>query len=133
MNFALRYTSGDVQVLGLKSDRPQRLMGSAAMACVAFACSWTLAVNLAGPRAGAIDISGTIFDAIEHTAPRGDKLVVAAPSTLPSPLRGSRLVSKSDAPLFDARFTMGSAAQSFAENAPAPVRFSTVTSTACLS
>jgi hypothetical protein len=122
MNFALRYTSGDVQVLGLKSDRPQRLMGSAAMACVAFACSWTLAVNLAGPRAGAIDISGTIFDAIEHTAPRGDKLVVAAPSTLPSPLRGSRLVSKSDAPLFDARFTMGSAAQSFAENAPAQPR-----------
>jgi len=65
MSFALRYTSGDVQVLGLRSDRPQRLMGSAAMACVAFACSWTLAVNLTGPRAGAIDVSGTIFDAIE--------------------------------------------------------------------
>jgi hypothetical protein len=115
MSFALRYTSGDVQVLGLRSDRPQRLMGSAAMACVAFACSWTLAVNLAGPRAGAIDVSGTIFDAIEHPAPRGDKLVVTAPS----PLRGSRLASKSDAPLFDARFAMGSAAQSFAATAPA--------------
>src|ERR1700685_1699622 len=115
MSFALRYTSGDVQVLGLRSDRPQRLMGGAAMACVAFACSWTLAVNLAGPRAGAIDVSGTIFDAIEHAAPRGDKLVVTAPS----PLRGSRLVSKSDAPLFDARFAMGSAAQSFAATAPA--------------
>jgi hypothetical protein len=89
-------------------------MGGAAMACVAFACSWTLAVNLAGPRAGAIDVSGTIFDAIEHPAPRGDKLVVTAPS----PLRGSRLVSKSDAPLFDARFAMGSAAQSFAATAP---------------
>jgi len=114
MSFALRYTSGDVQVLGLRSDRPQRLMGSAAMACVAFACSWTLAVNLAGPRAGAIDVSGTIFDAIEHPAPRGDKLVVTAPS----PLRGSRLVSKTDAPLFDARFAMGSAAQSFAATAP---------------
>jgi hypothetical protein len=118
MSFALRYTSGDVQVLGSRSDRPQRLMGSAAMACVAFACSWTLAVNLAGPRAGAIDVSGTIFDAIEHTAPRGDKLVVTAPS----PLRGSRLLSKSDAPLFDARFTMGSAAQSFASSAPAQPR-----------
>jgi hypothetical protein len=93
-------------------------MGSAAMACVAFACSWTLAVNLAGPRAGAIDVSGTIFDSIEHPAPRSDKLVVAAPS----PLRGSRLVSKSDAPLFDARFTMGSAAQSFASIAPAQPR-----------
>jgi hypothetical protein len=118
MSFALRYTSGDVQVLGLRSDRPQRLMGGAAMACVAFACSWTLAVNLAGPGAGAIDVSGTIFDAIEHAAPRGDKLVVTAPS----PLRGSRLVSKSDAPLFDARFAMGSAAQSFAASAPAQPR-----------
>jgi hypothetical protein len=118
MSFALRYTSGDVQVLGLRSDRPQRLMGSAAMACVAFACSWTLAVNLAGPRAGAIDVSGTIFDAIEHPTPRGDKLVVTAPS----PLRGSRLVSKSDAPLFDARFAMGSAAQSFAAAVPTQPR-----------
>jgi Protein of unknown function (DUF2778) len=114
MIFALRYTSGDVQTLGSRSDRPQRLMGSAAMACVAFACSWTLAVNLAGPPAGAIDVSGTIFDAIEHAVPRGDKLVVTAPS----PLRGSRLVSKSDAPLFDARVTMGPAAQSFAASAP---------------
>jgi hypothetical protein len=119
MSFALRYTSGDVQVLGSRSDRPQRLMGSVAMACVAFACTWTLAVNLAGPRAGAIDVSGTIPDPIEqHTVPRGDKLVVVAPS----PLRGSRLVSKSDAPLFDARFAMGSAAQSFAASAPAQPR-----------
>ena len=123
MSLALRYTSGDVQVLGSRSDRPQRLMGSAAMACVAFACTWTLAVNLTGPRAGAIDVSGTIFDVIEHPAPRGDKLVVAAPSPLPtSPLRGSRLVSKSDTPLFDARFTMGSAAQSFAASTPAQPR-----------
>jgi Tlde1 domain len=123
---ALRYTSGDVQVLGSRSDRPQRLMGSAAMACVAFACSWTLAVNLTGPRAGAIDVSGTIFDQAEHAIPRGDKLVVTAPS----PLRGSRLVSKSDAPLFDARFTMGSAAQSFAASAPAQPHGWSVASTA---
>jgi Tlde1 domain len=126
MSFALRYTSGDVQVLGLRSDRPQRLMGSAAMACVAFACSWTLAVILAGPRAGAIDVSGTIFDQAEHATPRGDKLVVTAPS----PLRGSRLVSKSDAPLFDARFIMGSDAQSFAASAPAQPRGWSVASTA---
>ena len=118
MSLALRYTSGDVQTFGSRSDRPQRLMGSAAMACVAFACSWTLAVNLAGPRAGAIDVSGTIPDPIEHTVPRGDKLVAAAPS----PLRGSRLVSKSDAPFFDSRFAMGSAAQSFAASAPAQPR-----------
>jgi len=101
-------------------------MGSAAMACVAFACSWTLAVNLTGPHAGAIDVSGTIFDAIERTAPRSDKLVVTAPS----PLRGSRLVAKSDAPLFDARFAMGSAAQSFAASAPAQPRGWSVASTA---
>src|SRR6201995_4376522 len=111
MSFALRYTSGDVQTFGSRSDRPQRLMGSAAMAGVAFACSWTLAVNLAGPRAGAIDVSGTIFDAIEHTAPRGDKLVLAAPN----PQRLAPAVSRSDTPpLFDDRFAMGSAAQSFA-------------------
>jgi hypothetical protein len=98
-------------------------MGSAAMACVAFACSWTLAVNLAGPRAGAIDVSGTIFDPIEHTAPRGDKLVLAAPSlAAPSPQRLAPAVSKSDAPLFDDRFAMGSAAQSFAASAPAQPR-----------
>jgi hypothetical protein len=93
-------------------------MGSAAMIFVAFACSWTLAVNLAGPNAGAIDVSGTIPDPIPHAVPRGDKLVVTAPS----PLRGSRQISKSDAPLFDARFAMGSAAQSFAESAPAQPR-----------
>ena len=118
MSFALRYTSGDVQVLGSRSDRPQRLMGSAAMACVAFACSWTLAVNLAGPRAGAIDVSGTVFDAIEHTTPRGDKLVLAAPN----PQRLAPAVSKSDAPLFADRFAMGTAAQSFAASAPAQPR-----------
>jgi hypothetical protein len=113
MIFALRY-SGDVQTFGSRSDRPQRLMGSAAVACVAFACSWTLAVNLAGPRAGAIDVSGTVPDAIAHTAPRGDKLVVA----MQSPLRGSRIVSKSEALLFDPHLAMGAAPQSFAASTP---------------
>ena len=118
MSFALRYSSGDDQTLDSRSARPQNLMGGAAMACVAFACTWTLAVNLAGPRAGAIDVSGTIPDPIAHAAPRGDKLVVATPN----PQRLSPAVSKSDAPLFDARFTMGSAAQSFAASAPAQPR-----------
>jgi Protein of unknown function (DUF2778) len=118
MTFALRYTSGDVQVLGSRGDRPQRLMGSAAMACVAFACSWTLAVNLAGPRAGAIDVSGTVPDAIAHTAPRGDRLVAATQS----PLRGSRIISKSEALLFDPHFAIGAAQQSFAASAPAQPR-----------
>jgi hypothetical protein len=93
-------------------------MGGAAMACVAFACSWTLAVNLAGPRAGAIDVSGTVPDAIAHTAPRGDKLVVAPQS----PLRGSRIVSKSEALLFDPHFAMDAAQQSFAASTPVQPR-----------
>jgi hypothetical protein len=118
MSFALRYSSGDVQTLGSRSDRPQRLMGSAAMACVAFACSWTLAVNLAGPNAGAIDVSGTIPDPIPHAVPRGDKLVVATPS----PQRGPRLISKSEALLFEPRFAMGAYPQSFASSAPAQPR-----------
>jgi hypothetical protein len=118
MIFALRYTSGDVQTFGSRTDRPQRLMGGAAMACVAFACAWTLAVNLAGPRAGAIDVSGTIFDDIKHAAPRADKLVVAAQS----PQRGPRLISKSEALLFDPHFAMGASSQSFAASAPAQPR-----------
>ena len=118
MIFALRYTSGDVQTFGSRTDRPQRLMGGAAMACVAFACAWTLAVNLAGPRAGAIDVSGTIFDDIKHAAPRADKLVVAAQS----PQRGPRLISKSEALLFDPHFAMGASSPSFASSAPAQPR-----------
>ena len=118
MSFALRYSSGDVQTFGSRSDRPQRLMGSAAMACVAFACSWTLAVNLAGPRAGAIDVSGTIPDEIAHAAPRGDKLVVATQS----PQRGPRAISKSEALLFEPRFAMGAWPQSFASSAPSQPR-----------
>jgi hypothetical protein len=126
MNFALRYTSGDVQTFGSRSDRPQRLMGSAAMACVAFACAWTLAVNLTGPSAGAIDVSGTIPDPVPHAVPRGDKLVVA----VQSPQRGPRLISKSEAVLFDPRFVMGVSAQSFAASAPAqPLGWSVVATT----
>jgi hypothetical protein len=118
MIFALRYTSGDVQTFGSRTDRPQRLMGGAAMACVAFACAWTLAVNLAGPNAGAIDVSGTIPDPVPHAVPRGDKLVVATPS----PQRGPRLISKSEALLFDPRFAMGTYPQSFASSTPAQPR-----------
>jgi hypothetical protein len=118
MSFALRYNSGDVQTLGSRNARPQKLMGGAAVACVAFACTWTALVNFAGPRAGAIDISGTIFDEIERAVPRGDKLVVATSS----PLQVSRPVSKSDALLFDPHFAMGPSSQSFAASAPAQPR-----------
>jgi|GEM_PF-431673 hypothetical protein len=119
MSFALRYSSGDDQTLGSRNARPQKLMGGATVACVAFACTWTALVNFAGPRAGAIDISGTIFDEIERAVPRGDKLVVAAPS---AQQQVSRPVSKSDALLFDPHFAMGPSSLAFAANAPAQPR-----------
>jgi hypothetical protein len=117
-----RYRCGDVQNIGEWSARPQRLMGAAAIAGVAFMCTWTLIVNVAGPRAGLIDVSGTIFDDAERATPRGDRLAVAAPSTQPQPQR----VSKGDLLLFDPHFAMGSSMgtltgtwpQSFADNAP---------------
>jgi hypothetical protein len=93
-------------------------MGGAAMACVAFACSWTLAVNLAGPRAGAIDVSGTVFDAVERAAPRGDRLAVA----LPSPQEILRKISQTEALLFDPHSAMGPSSQSFAASAPVQPR-----------
>lgn len=111
--------SGDVRAVGEWSARPQRLMGAAAIACVGFICTWTLIVNLAGPRAGLIDVSGTIFDDVERATTRGDRLAVATPIPEPQPQR----VSKGDLLLFDPHFAMGAAmstpSQFFAENAPA--------------
>lgn len=100
------------------SARPQRLMGAAAIACVGFLCTWTLIVNLAGPRAGVTDVSGTIFDDAGRATPRGNRLAIAMPSQRQEPQR----VSKGDLLLFDPHFAMGSsmsAMQSFADNAPA--------------
>ena len=110
-----RYRSGDVQADGEWSARPQRLMGAAAIGCVAFLCTWTLIVNLAGPRAGLIDVSGTVFDDAERATPRGHRLAVATPRPQPAPQR----LAKGDLLLFDPHFAMGNALQSFADNAPA--------------
>jgi Protein of unknown function (DUF2778) len=123
-----RYRFGDVQTVGEWSARPQRLMGAAAIACVAFICTWILIVNVAGPRAGLIDVSGTIFDDLERATPRGDRLAVATPSPRPEPQR----VSKGDLLLFDPHFAMGTptgtSSQYFADNAPAqPQGFSVST------
>jgi hypothetical protein len=90
-------------------------MAGAAIACVAFACTWILIVNLAGPRAGLIDVSGTIFDDVERATARSDRLAVAPPS----PQQPSRTVSKSDRLLFDPHFALGSTSQSFAAGTPA--------------
>jgi hypothetical protein len=116
MSFALRHSSGDDQTDC--NARPQRLMAGAAVACVAFACTWTVLVNVAGPRAGAIDISGTIFDDVERAAPRGDRLAVAAPSSQ----QMRRPISKSEALLFDPHLAMGPSSQSFGANAPTQPR-----------
>ena len=123
-----RFGSGDVQAVGEWSARPQRLMGAAAIACVAFACTWTLIVNLAGPRAGLIDVSGTIFDDVERATARSDKLAVA----IPQPPAQAQAISKGDLLLFDPHFAMGTSmgepTQSFGTDAPAQPRGFTVAS-----
>jgi hypothetical protein len=108
-------SSGDVQTVGEWSARPQRLVGAAAIGCFAFLCTWTLIVNLAGPRAGLIDVSGTIFDDLERATPRGHRLAVAPRSAQPA----RTFVAKADTPWFDPRFALGTATQSFGATAPA--------------
>lgn len=110
--------------LDTRTARPQRLIGGAALTCIAFACTWTLIANLTGPSAGPIDVSGTVF----HSAARGDRLAANAPA-----MRGDKLpltgaaglraamahwVQKSYATLFDPHFAMGSLAGSFADRLP---------------
>jgi len=119
---AWRYGSGDLQSIGERSARPQRLIAGAAIAGVAFACSWTLLLNLAGPPAGAIDVSGTVPDAVERSAPRGDNLAAAtqaARARLRAALTGAAV-------FFDPHLAMGRASgatsESFADNAPAQPR-----------
>ncbi len=113
-----RYRSGDVQAVGEWSARPQRLIGAAAIGCFAFLCTWTLIVNVAGPRAGLIDVSGTIFDDLEHATPRGHKLAVATPRAQPA----RTVAGRNDTLWFDPRFAMGTATPSFGADAPAQPR-----------
>jgi hypothetical protein len=108
-------SSGDVRTVGEWSARPQRLLGAAFICGVAFLCTWTLIVNLAGPRAGVIDVSGTIFDDADHATPKSHKLAIATPAAQPTPQR----VAKGDLLLFDPHSAMGDVLQSFADNAPA--------------
>jgi Protein of unknown function (DUF2778) len=110
-----RYRSGEIQSVGEWSARPQRLMAAAAIGCVAFLCTWTLIVNLAGPRAGLVDVSGTIFDDADHATPRGNKLAVATPRQQ----QAQRTVASADLPWFDPNFVMGRSSQSFGPDAPA--------------
>jgi hypothetical protein len=109
---AWRYGSGDLYIAGEWSARPQRLIAGAAIAAVAFACTWTLTTNLAGPRAGAIDVSGTVYDnAVRDVPRRGDRLAIARRAL-------ARLLPSGEPHWFDPYFSMGTAPDTFAANAP---------------
>jgi Tlde1 domain len=131
-------SSGDDQTVGSRNSRPQRLLAGVSIACVAFACTWIVIVNLTGPEARAIDATRTVFDTVFDdieraalAAPRADKFVFparnpvvasaapAAPVATPSPQQPPRPISKSDALLFDPHFAMGTLAQRFDAIAPA--------------
>src|SRR5271156_32897 len=88
--YAHRYSS--------RNARPQRLLGGAALACVALACGWTLCVNLAGGSADFIEVANT----------RGDKLAVAKPVPPAAP--------NATVALFDPRY-LGATPGTFAKSA----------------
>jgi len=117
-NTAWRYGSGDLYADEC-SARPQRLIAGAAIGCIAFACSWTLMVNLDGPPAGEIDVSGTVPAAIERIAARGDNLAAATQAAR----NRLRTALSSAAVFFDPHLAMGrSSSETFAEDAPAQPR-----------
>jgi hypothetical protein len=105
--------------------RPQRILGGAALTCIAFACSWTLCSNLLGPPAGQIDISGTRGDKLEVAAPRGPKLAVqtnVASQQSPQRLARAKAALVNFAMLFDPHYTAGVPPGMFADSAPAQPR-----------
>ena len=67
---------------------PQRILGGAALACVAFACAWTMCANLVGT--GADHVAGRRADTLSGTRAdrvagfRADKLAAAQPPRAPS-------------------------------------------------
>ena len=113
--------------------RPQRLLAGAALICIAFACSWTMCVNLMGDpadpvvgvSAGRGDKLATFIDRFE-TGGRGDKLAVAArsaPAAVANQPATARLAKAKAAlvnfaMLFDPHFANGAAPGTFADRAP---------------
>lgn len=81
------------QEFGWANALPQRLLGGAALACVAAACAWTICVNAGGYRGDELAARG---DRLAFAAGRGDKLAVMR---LP-PLSAADV----DASAFDSRF-----------------------------
>jgi hypothetical protein len=67
--------SGDYVFQDLpRNARPQRLLGGAALACIALACAWTMSVSLFGGN-DLTEVSGTRGDKLDLAAGRGDKLI----------------------------------------------------------
>jgi hypothetical protein len=98
--YAHRYSS--------RNARPQRLLGGAALACVALACGWTLCVNLAGGDADFVEVANTRGDKLDLADNRGDKLAVAKPVPPAAP--------NATVALFDPRY-LGAAPGTFAKSA----------------
>ncbi len=123
--------------------RPQRLLAGAALICIAFACSWTMCVNLMGdpadqtPADQAGDqtgLSGTRSEKLVTfvdrfaVSSRGDKLAAAAPTSpdaiaAPAKPSAARLAKAKAAllnfaMLFDPHFANGAAPGTFADRTP---------------
>ncbi len=130
----------DYQGLPLNA-RPQRLLATAAVICIAFACSWTMCVNLMGDAADqtadqTADVAATRTDKLVTfvdrfaIGSRGDKLAVNAPAAAvssapvaPSQTTAQRLAKAKAAlanfaMLFDPHFANGAASGSFADRTP---------------
>jgi Protein of unknown function (DUF2778) len=117
MSFSTDWRSGaggyDYRRLAPNS-RAQRMLASAALACVALACGWTLWVNLAGPHSDQIfsdqvEVVGTRGDKVVST--RGDKLVV---STARSRVAAAATAVNNFVSLFDPHYFSGSSPGTFA-------------------
>jgi Protein of unknown function (DUF2778) len=114
--------------------RPQRLLAGAALICIAFACSWTMCVNLMGDPADQANASAVrsekLITFVDRFAisNRGDKLAMAAPTspdaiaapTKPSAARLAKAKAAlvNFAMLFDPHFANGAAPGTFADRAP---------------
>ena len=117
--------------------RPQRMLAGAALVCIAFACSWTMCVNLMGdatdqaPADQTADVATTRADKIVTfvdrfaITSRGDKLAVAAPSapvasaqSNTARLAKAKAALKNFAMLFDPHFANSAAPGTFADRVP---------------
>src|SRR5580698_8316920 len=124
--------------------RPQRLLAGAALISIAFACSWTMCVNLMDAPADQADVPAThgekLITFVDRfavssggeklatfvdrfaTANRGDQLAVAAPAEPVQPnaarLAKAKAALVNFAMLFDPHFANGAAPGSFADRVP---------------